>query len=256
MHPLFLIVLVVVVAGGVAGVRVVKQYERLVVLRFGRYVGTLGPGLNWIFPLIDVGYPVDVRTITVPVEAQETITQDNVPIKVSTVVWYRVIDAFKALTEVASAHAAVVQVAVTTLRNVMGQHKMDDVLKSQDDIARIMKDRIDTVTEPWGVKVERVEMRNVEIPDSMQRVMAQEAEAIREKRARIIKAEAEREAATQLMEAAKRVAENPIALELRRMQMLTEVGAEQNTTTIVLLPSEFVAAARALAAGGEPRRPG
>jgi regulator of protease activity HflC (stomatin/prohibitin superfamily) len=233
----------------VMGLRVVQQYQRLVVLRLGRYTTTRQAGLTWLIPGVEVGIKVDLRTITVPVQAQETITQDNVPIKVSTVVWYRVIDAFKVITEVQSAPAAVVQVALTTLRSVMGQHKMDEVLKSQEAIAAQIKNKIDVVTEPWGVRVERVEMSNVEIPDSMQRVMAQEAEAVREKRARIIKAEAEKEAAVQLAEAAALVTQNPLAMELRRMQMIAEVGAEQNTTTIIMMPSEFVAAAGAIARG-------
>jgi regulator of protease activity HflC (stomatin/prohibitin superfamily) len=142
---------------------------------------------------------------------------------------------------------AVVQTALTTLRNVIGQHTLDDVLKERDMLGALLKDRVDVVTEPWGVAIQNVEMKNVEIPESMQRAMAQEAEALREKRARIIKAEAELEAARKLREAADEIMKTPASLELRRMQMLTEVGAEQNTMTIVMMPSEFVAAANALA---------
>ncbi len=223
-----------------AGFRIANQYERGVVFRLGRYVGTRGPGLYWIIPLVEWQKTIDIRTKTQPVERQETITQDNVPIKVFAVIWYRVENPEKAVMKVADVDNSVIQVSLTTLRNVIGQHSMDDVLKEQEKIAAIMQKKIDSVTEPWGVKVERVEMKNVEIPETMQRAMAQEAEAIREKRARIIKAEAEKEAAQQLFEAAELICKIPAALELRRMQMITEVGAEQNTTTVIVLPSEFV----------------
>jgi regulator of protease activity HflC (stomatin/prohibitin superfamily) len=223
-----------------AGFRIANQYERGVVFRLGRYTGTRGPGLYWIIPLLEWQKTIDIRTRTQPVERQETITQDNVPIKVFAVIWYRIENPEKAVMEVAQVDNSVIQVSLTTLRNVIGQHTMDDVLKEQEKIAAIMQKKIDSVTEPWGVKVERVEMKNVEIPETMQRAMAQEAEAIREKRARIIKAEAEKEAAMQLYEAAELICKIPAALELRRMQMITEVGAEQNTTTVIVLPSEFV----------------
>jgi regulator of protease activity HflC (stomatin/prohibitin superfamily) len=164
------------------------------------------------------------------------------------VIWYRIVDAERAVMEVRDVANAVVQVAVTTLRNILGQHTLDDVLKEQIALAEQMQQSVDAATEPWGVKVERVQMRNVEIPETMQRAMAQEAEALREKRARLIKAEAELDAAEQLRAAADTIMRNPAALELRRMQMITEVGAEQNTMTIVMMPSEFVSVAGALAA--------
>jgi len=169
-----------------------------------------------------------------------------VPIKVNAVVWYRVIDPRRAVIDVKYVDNAVIQVALTTLRTGIGQHSLDEVLKEQEAVASAIGAKIDAVTEPWGVKVERVEMKNVEIPPSMQRVMAQEAEALREKRARLIKAQAEFEAAEQLRRASEIIMQNPAGLELRRMQMLTEVGAEQNTMTIVMMPSEFVTMAGAL----------
>lgn len=234
------IALIIIVLFFLAGFRIANQYERAVVFRLGRYMGTREPGLYWIIPLIEWQKTIDIRTRTQPVERQETITQDNVPIKVFAVIWYRVENPEKAVMEVEQVDNSVIQVSLTTLRNVIGQHSMDDVLKEQAKIAAIMQRKIDGVTEPWGVKVERVEMKNVEIPETMQRAMAQEAEAIREKRARIIKAEAEKEAARQLYEAAEMIGKLPTALELRRMQMITEVGAEQNTTTVIVMPSEFV----------------
>ena len=188
------------------------------------------------------------RTITASVDQQETITRDNVPVKVTVVIWYAVTDPIKSVIEVRDVDASVIQVALTSLRNIIGRHTLDDVLKEQEKLGIIMRQAIDSATEPWGVKVTRVEMRNVEIPESMQRAMAQEAEALRVKRARIIKAEAELEASIKLKEAAGLIMANPAGLELRRMQMITEVGAEQNTTTIIMMPSEFVSAAGAIAA--------
>jgi len=226
-----------------AGLRVANQYERCVHFRLGKMKGVAGPGLFWIIPLLDWVARVDLRTVTAAVDAQEAITKDNVPIKVSTVIWYRTLDPAKAVVEVADVRSAVVLVSLTTQRTLIGQYSLDDVLKEQVALSQRMAQTIDAATEPWGVKVERVEMKNVEIPTSMQNVMAQEAEALREKRARIIKAEAEKEAAAQLCEAAEMVMKIPAALELRRMQMITEVGADQNTTTIVMMPSEFVSMA-------------
>lgn len=184
--------------------------------------------------------------MTANVEEQEGITRDNVPIKVNAVLWYRIVDPEHAIMEVKGVANAVIQVSVTTLRTVLGQHTLDDILKAQDTIVEVMQKSIDSITEPWGVKVERVQMKNVEIPPTMQRAMAQEAEALREKRARLIKAEAECAAAEQLRNAAEIIMQNPAGLELRRMQMITEVGAEQNTMTIVMMPSEFVAMARSI----------
>jgi regulator of protease activity HflC (stomatin/prohibitin superfamily) len=235
-----------------AGLRIARQYERCVVLRFGRYVGTRGPGLFWIIPLVDVAIRVDLRVVTTAVAGQEAISRDNVPIKIDAVIWRRIVKAELSVFEVRNVEDAVTQVAITTLRDVIGRHTLDDILKEQSALAGVLQSAIDAVTEPWGVKVERVAMKSVEIPPTMQRAMAQEAEALREKRARLIKAEAETEAAEKLRQAAEQMMTSPAALELRRMQMLTEVGAEQNTMTIVMMPSEFVEAARAFAkkAGG------
>lgn len=235
----------------VASLRIARQYERCIVFRLGRYDRTAGPGLFWIIPLIETQERVDLRTSTNTVEDQETITSDNVPIKINAVIWSRVVDPARSLIEVRGVGNAVVQVAVTALRNVIGRHSLDEVLKDQASVGAALQETVDRVTEPWGVKVERVEMKNVEIPASMQRAMAQEAEALREKRARQIKAEAELDAATLLNKASSIIMESPAGLELRRMQMLTEVGAEQNTMTIVMMPSEFVDMARAMSRQGK-----
>ncbi|MEO7106728.1 MAG: slipin family protein [Rhodoferax sp.] len=247
MNPLLIPVAMLVVVFIVAGFRIANQYQRAVVFRLGRLLGVRGPGLYWIIPLIEWQRMVDIRTITTSVDKQETITKDNVPVKVTVVIWYSVTDPERSVIEVVDVSGSVVQVALTSMRNVIGRHTLDDVLKEQERLGTDMRKVIDTATEPWGVKVTRVEMRNVEIPESMQRAMAQEAEALREKRARIIKAEAELEAAMKLREAAKLIMENPAGLELRRMQMITEVGAEQNTTTIIMMPSEFVSMAKGIA---------
>jgi regulator of protease activity HflC (stomatin/prohibitin superfamily) len=227
-------------------VRIANQYERGVVFRLGKYNRTAGPGIYIVWFLVEWQTKIDLRTITAAVEQQEGITRDNVPIKVDTVVWYRIVDPERSVMEVRAVANAVEQVSLTALRAVLGEHTLDEILKSQDTISGLMQKAIDTATEPWGVKVERVQMKNVEIPPSMQRAMAQEAEALREKRARLIKAEAELAAAEQLRNAAEVIMQNPAALELRRMQMITEVGAEQNTMTIVMMPSEFVSLARNL----------
>ncbi len=187
-----------------------------------------------------------MRTVTVTVEQQETITKDSVTAKVNAVLWYKIVDPEKAIIAVEDYASAVYQVALTTLRNIIGQHVLDEVLKSRNTINEALRTIVDDATEAWGIKIEMVEMKDVEIPVSMQRVMAMEAEAMREKRARIIKAEAESEAAQKLADASKIIAENPLALELRRMQMVQEVGAEHNTTTIVLLPSDMISLAGSL----------
>ena len=245
------LLLVVIVAAILAllikSVQVANQYERSVVFRLGKFNRTAGPGLYFVWPFIEWLTKLNLRTITADVEQQEGITRDNVPIKVDAVIWYRIVDPESAVMEVKNVSNAVEQVSLTTLRTVLGQHTLDDILKAQDTLAEVMQRSIDRVTEPWGVKVELVQMKNVEIPPSMQRAMAQEAEALREKRARLIKAEAELDAAEQLRRAAEVIMQNPAGLELRRMQMITEVGAEQNTMTIVMMPSEFVAMARGIA---------
>jgi regulator of protease activity HflC (stomatin/prohibitin superfamily) len=228
-------------------VRVCNQYQRAVVYFLGRYARTSGPGVYFMLPLLEWRSLVDVRTTTTAVEQQETITKDNVPVKINAVIWRRVVDPKDSLIEVADVEDAVTQAAVTALRATIGRHTLDDVLKDQDAISAQLQMRLDAITEPWGVKVEQVQMKNIEIPESMQRAMAQEAEAYREKRSRLIKAEAERDASQLLREAADIIAASPGSLELRRMQMLTEVGAEQNTMTIVMMPSEFVTLAGALA---------
>ncbi len=246
---------IILIAFGVSGLKVTQEYERAIVFRLGRFTRIAGPGLYWLFPLLEWQRKVDIRTVTVAVERQETITKDSVTVKIDAVVWYRIVNPAKAIISVADYRNAVHQVALTSLRNIIGQHVLDEVLKERDTINRTLQGMVDTATEPWGIKIEAVEMKDVEIPSTMQRAMAQEAEAVREKRARLIKAEAELEASVKLSLGAKQMAENPVALELRRMQMISEVGAEQNSTTIILMPSDFVTLAHNLSERLAPPKP-
>jgi regulator of protease activity HflC (stomatin/prohibitin superfamily) len=237
---------VAVVAILLSGIRVAQEYQRAVVFRLGRFHSVRGPGLYYLLPFIEWQSKVDMRTVTLDVEPQESITKDSVTIKVNAVVWYRITDPAKSILEVADYQSAVYQIALTSLRNVIGQHQLDEVLKERDKINQQLRSILDKDTDPWGLLVEMVEMKDVEIPQGMQRAMAREAEATREKRARLIKAEAELEASRKLADASEIITQHPLGLELRRMQMISEVGAEQNTTTIIMMPSEFVTMAKGI----------
>jgi len=241
------IAIAVVLAILLSGLRIAQEYQRGVVFRLGRYTGLRGPGLYWIIPLgIERALTIDIRTRTVSAEQQETITRDSVTIKVNAVLWYRITDAARAVIEVADAESAVYQLALTGLRNIIGQHDLDEVLQERDKINALLREGIVESTKAWGLEVQRFEMKDVELPAAMQQVMAMQAEAIREKRARIIKAEAELEASVKLSAAAAQIMANPAALELRRMQMISEVGAENNSTTVLMIPSDFVSLSHTL----------
>lgn len=227
-----------------SGIRIAQEYQRSIIFNLGRFRGIKGPGIYWLFPLVERQQKVDIRTRTVDLEQQETITKDSVTIKVNAVLWFKIIDPESAVLKVANYNNAVYQFSVSALRNIIGQHTLDEVLRDREQINNTLKKIVDETTEPWGVKIEMVEMKDVEIPEGMQRAMAREAEAIREKRARIVKAEAELDASIKLTQGAKEMEKSPIALELRRMQMLSEIGIDNNTTTIVLVPSDFAQAAR------------
>ena len=227
-----------------SGLRIAQEYGRSVIFRLGRFQSIKGPGLYWIIPLIEMQQRVDIRTKTVDLEQQETITKDSVTIKVNAVLWFKIVNPEGAIIRVADYNKAVYQFSVTALRNIIGQHTLDEVLREREQINDTLQKIVDSTTEPWGIKIEMVEMKDVEIPEAMQRAMAREAEAIREKRARIVKAEAELEASIKLTQGAKEMEGSPIALELRRMQMLSEIGIDNNTTTVILMPSEFTNAAK------------
>ena len=246
MTPVLLVGAVVLILF-VSGLRIAQEYERGVLFRLGRFRGLRGPGLFWIIPLgIERAVIIDIRTQTVSAEQQETITRDSVTIKLNAVLWYRIVDAGKSVIAVSEAPNAVYQLALTGLRNIIGQHDLDEVLQERDKINVLLKESISSSTAPWGIEVERFEMKDVELPEAMQQVMAMQAEAIREKRARIIKAEAELEASEKLAAASAKMAGNPAALELRRMQMIAEVGAENNSTTVLMIPSEFATLSKTL----------
>jgi regulator of protease activity HflC (stomatin/prohibitin superfamily) len=238
--PIIAIIIVILLTG----LRIAQEYQRAIVFRLGRFQGIKGPGLYWIIPLIEAQQKVDIRTKTVNLEQQETITKDSVTIKVNAVLWYKIINPENAIIKVAEYNSAVYQFSVTSLRNLIGQHTLDEVLREREQINERLQQIVDTTTEPWGIKIEMVEMKDVEIPEAMQRAMAREAEAIREKGARIVKAEAELEASIKLTQGAKEMEGSPIALELRRMQMLSEIGVDNNTTTVILMPSDFANAAK------------
>src|SRR6202166_3284096 len=243
--PFSVILLLILLAICLSGLRIAREYQRAVVFRLGRYNSLRGPGLFWLIPLgIENETRIDLRVVTNPIEQQETITRDSVTVKVNAVLWFRVSDPEKAVLTVENFRAAVQQVALTSLRNVIGQHDLDEVLKERDKINALLHKNVTETTTPWGVSIELLEMKDVEIPQDMQRVMAMEAEAMREKRARIIKAEAELEASQKLADAARVMVRNPAALELRRMQMVSEVGAESNRTTVIMMTAEVVHMAR------------
>jgi regulator of protease activity HflC (stomatin/prohibitin superfamily) len=247
MLPVTLAVLVLVGVVLLSGLRIAQEYQRGVVLRLGRFAGLRGPGLYWIIPLgIERATTIDVRTLTVSAEQQETITRDSVTIKVNAVLWYRITDAARTVIEVSDAHAAVYQLALTGLRNIIGQHDLDEVLQERNKINELLRESISNSAAAWGLEVQRLEMKDVELPAAMQQVMAMQAEAVREKRARLIKAEAESEASLKLSAAAAQMMQNPAALELRRMQMIAEVGAENNSTTVMMIPSDFVSLAQSM----------
>jgi regulator of protease activity HflC (stomatin/prohibitin superfamily) len=228
------------------GLRIAKEYERAVIFRLGRVIGTKGPGVYYMIPLIDSAIKVDLRTVTVDVPKQEVITSDNIPIEVNAVLYYKVNKPMSAVIDVEHYRFAISEGAQTTVRNVIGQHSLDELLTKRDLINFKIREIIDEMSDPWGIRVTAVEIKDVNLPDNMQRAMAREAEAERERRARIIKAMGELAATYKLRDAAKIIKENPSILELRRMQMVSEVGMENNTTTIVLIPSEFASMAKGI----------
>jgi len=225
-----------------ASLRIVKEYERGVIFRLGRVTGAKGPGLFWLIPFIDQMRPVDLRVVTLDVPTQEAITKDNVTVKVNAVCYFRVLSPEDAVINVANYLLATQQIAQTTLRSVLGQSELDELLSERDQINQQLQQIIDEQTEPWGVKVSVVEVTDVELPQSMQRAMARQAEAEREKRAKIIHAEGELQASQTLAGAAEVMSSQAGALQLRYLQTLTEISAEHNSTLVFPLPIELMEA--------------
>jgi regulator of protease activity HflC (stomatin/prohibitin superfamily) len=219
-------------------IKIVRQYERGVVLRFGRLIKTRHPGFNLIIPIVDRMIKVDLRVVTMVVEPQVVITKDNVTIKVDAVVYFMVVDPVKAVIQVADYIKATSQIALTTLRSVLGQSDLDELLFERDKINKRLREIIDQHTEPWGVTVSVVEVKDVQLPDPMQRAMARQAEAEREKRAKVIHAQGEYQAAETLRQAARIISIEPAALQLRYLQTLTEIAGEKNST-IIPIPLEI-----------------
>jgi regulator of protease activity HflC (stomatin/prohibitin superfamily) len=240
-------VLCVVIAVGVvllgllgSAIRVVQEYERGVIFRLGRLIGAKGPGLILLIPVIDRMVKIELRTVTLDIPTQEAITHDNVTVRVTAVAYYRVIDPQKAVVQVEDFRRATWQIAQTTLRSVIGEASLDELLAQREHINDKLAQIIDVQTEPWGVKVSVVEVKDVELPDTMQRAMARQAEAEREKRAKIIHAEGEFQAAQQLKEAAATMSSEPTAMQLRYLQTLTEIATEKNSTVIFPVPIDII----------------
>ena len=235
------VVLVFVIAILGSSVRVLREYQRGVVFRLGRLLGDpKGPGLFLLIPIIDRMVQVDLRTITLVIPPQEVITKDNVPARVNAVAYFRVVNPVAAIVEVADFGLATLQIAQTTLRSVLGQHMLDELLSERDKINQILQKIIDEQTEPWGIKVNVVEVKDVEIPSGMQRAMARQAEAERERRAKIINAEGEFQAAEKLKDAAIVLEEHPVALQLRYLQTLIEVSGTPSTTIVFPAPIDII----------------
>jgi regulator of protease activity HflC (stomatin/prohibitin superfamily) len=240
-----IIVLAVLAAFAIAllasSVRVLREYQRGVVFRLGRLLGApKGPGLFLLIPIIDRMVQVELRTITLVVPPQEVITRDNVPVRVNAVAYFRVVDPTAAIVEVADFGLATSQISQTTLRSVLGQHTLDELLSERDKINQILQKIIDEQTAPWGIKVSVVEVKDVEIPSGMQRAMARQAEAERERRAKVIAAEGEFQASAKLADAAAVIAEHPIALQLRYLQTLIEISGTNNATTVLPIPIDLL----------------
>jgi regulator of protease activity HflC (stomatin/prohibitin superfamily) len=224
-------------------VRVAQEYQRAVVFRLGRIVGIRGPGLFLLIPAVERSVFVDMRTVTQQLDTQETVTKDGVAVKINAVLWYRATEPMKTVLEVADWQSAVKQAAETAMRDTIGQNELDNLLKDRVTANETLKQLLSKAITKWGVETVAVELKDLDIPENMQRAIAKEAEAVREKRARIIKADGEMEAAKMLSAAAETMAGNPISLELRRLQTLNEIGAEHNSTVVVAMPTESNAAA-------------
>jgi len=223
-----------------SAIKVLREYERGVIFRLGRLISVRGPGLIILIPIIDKMVKISLRIVTLDVPVQDVITRDNVSVKVSAVVYFRVLDPNKAVVEVENYLFATSQLSQTTLRSVLGQHDMDDLLAERDKINMELQNILDKMTEPWGVKVSTVEVKNVDLPPDMVRVMAKQAETERERRAKIINAEGEYQAAERLAEAAAIIGRHPAALQLRYLQTLSEIAAENNSTTIFPFPIDML----------------
>jgi regulator of protease activity HflC (stomatin/prohibitin superfamily) len=238
MYPVIAIVVLTVFFLS-AAIRILNEYERGVIFRLGRVIKAKGPGLIILIPIVDKMVKVSMRLVVMDVDSQDVITRDNVSVKVNAVIYYRVIEPIKAVIEVEEYNYAVSQLAQTTLRSVCGQAELDELLSAREKINSQLQEILDMHTDPWGIKVTTVELKHIDLPQDMQRSMAKQAEAERERRAKVINADGEFQAATKLAEAAEIIHDHPMALQLRYLQTMREISAEQNTTTIFPFPLEL-----------------
>ena len=239
---LAVVVLVVLAVLLPQALRILREYERGVVFRLGKLVGAKGPGLIFLIPIVDKMVKMDLRVVTIDVAKQEIMTRDNVPATVDAVVYFRVVDPMAAVIKVENFWKATSLIAQTTLRSVLGQSPLDDLLSQRDIINQKLQEIIDKQTEPWGIKVTSVEIKEVSLPDSMKRAMAKQAEAERERRAKVVNAEGEFQSAEKMVQAAALIAKEPIALQLRYLQTMREMASEHNTTTFLPLPIDLFSA--------------
>jgi regulator of protease activity HflC (stomatin/prohibitin superfamily) len=240
MSYFLIVIIVLVVMFLAAAIRILNEYERAVIFRLGRIIDTKGPGLIILIPIVDKMVKVDMRTIAMDVPSQDVITRDNVSIKVSAVIYFRVVDSNRAITEVENYLYATSQLSQTTLRSVCGQVELDEILSEREKINLNIQEIIDRGTEPWGIKVTLVEVKNIDLPEEMKRAIAKQAEAERERRAKVINAEGEFQAAQKLADAAKVMSAEPIALQLRYLQTLTVIASENNSTTVFPIPMDLL----------------
>ncbi len=256
-EPTFMTLLFVLIIIGYvlsSAVKILKEYERGVIFRLGRVIPVKGPGIILLWPIIDKMVKVSLRTVTMDVPPQDIITQDNITVKVNAVIYFRPMDPVKAVTEVEDFYYATSQIAQTTLRSILGQSQLDDLLAKRDELNAELQKVIDLQTEPWGVKVTAVEVKNVDLPSEMLRAIAKQAEAERERRAKIIHAEGEHQAAQKLADAAKIIQSEPATLQLRFLQTLTEIATEKNSTIIFPVPIDTLKPFLKMAEKGEDSR--
>jgi regulator of protease activity HflC (stomatin/prohibitin superfamily) len=240
--PVVIIVVVLAVIVLPQALRILREYERGVIFRLGKLIGAKGPGLIFLIPVVDKMVRMDLRVVTIDVSKQEIMTRDNVPATVDAVVYFRVVDPTAAVVKVENFWKATSLISQTTLRSVLGQSPLDDLLAQRDIINQKLQEIIDRQTEPWGIKVTAVEVKDVALPDSMKRAMAKQAEAERERRAKIVNAEGEFQAAEKMVQAASLISKEPIALQLRYLQTMREMASEHNTTTFLPLPIDLFSA--------------
>lgn len=241
MIPIYLFVIIIIIFFLASAIKILNEYERGVIFRLGRVLGSpKGPGLIILIPIIDRMVKVSLRTVVLDVPAQDVITRDNVSIKVNAVVYFRVVDALKAIIDVENYLYATSQLSQTTLRSVLGQAELDELLSHREKINDRLQEILDTHTESWGIKVSNVEVKNVDLPQEMQRAIARQAEAERERRAKVIGAEGEYQAATRLSEASEILSKNPMALQLRYLQTLIEISTEKNSTIVFPIPIDLI----------------